>query len=72
MAKYSDKGRSAGILPAREKCRQDGVATKNGCHYILQSSAILPSPPWGRGWTASGVFISRDGTGEGVGFRFPI
>ena len=26
----------------------------------------LPSPPWGRGWTATDVFISRGGTGEGV------
>jgi len=24
------------------------------------------SPPWGRGWTATGAFISRGGTGEGV------
>ena len=26
----------------------------------------LPSPPWGRGWRASGAFISRGGPGEGV------
>jgi hypothetical protein len=25
-----------------------------------------PSPPWGRGWLATGVFISRGRTGEGV------
>ncbi len=25
-----------------------------------------PSPPWGRGWPATGVLISRGGTGEGV------
>jgi hypothetical protein len=25
-----------------------------------------PSPPWGRGWTATGVFFSRGGPGEGV------
>ena len=25
-----------------------------------------PSPLWGRGWTATGVFISRGRTGEGV------
>ena len=25
-----------------------------------------PRPLWGRGWTATGVFISRRGTGEGV------
>ena len=25
-----------------------------------------PSPPWGRGWPAAGVFISRGRTGEGV------
>ena len=27
---------------------------------------LLPSPLWGRGWPASGVFISRCGPGEGV------
>ena len=27
---------------------------------------LLPSPLWGRGWTATGVFTSRGGTGEGV------
>ena len=27
---------------------------------------LLPSPPWGRGWLASGAFISRGETGEGV------
>jgi hypothetical protein len=27
---------------------------------------LLPSPPWGRGWTATGVLSSRGGTGEGV------
>jgi hypothetical protein len=27
---------------------------------------LLPSPPWGRGWLASGVFTSRGGPGEGV------
>jgi len=27
---------------------------------------LHPSPPWGRGWTATGAFISRGGTGEGV------
>jgi hypothetical protein len=26
----------------------------------------LPSPLWGRGWTATGVFTSRRGPGEGV------
>ena len=25
-----------------------------------------PSPPWGRGWPATGVFTSRGRTGEGV------
>jgi predicted permease len=31
----------------------------------------LPSPPWGRGWPAAGVFFSRGGPGEGVEiFRF--
>ena len=27
---------------------------------------LQPSPSWGRGWTASGAFISRGRTGEGV------
>jgi len=27
---------------------------------------FLPSPTWGRGWTATGAFISRGGPGEGV------
>src|ERR1035441_8564347 len=27
----------------------------------------LPSPLWGRGWTASGAVTSRGGPGEGVG-----
>src|ERR1039458_7316649 len=27
---------------------------------------LLPSPSWGRGWTATGVFSSRDGTGDGI------
>ncbi|SPE26456.1 hypothetical protein SBA2_30121 [Acidobacteriia bacterium SbA2] len=28
--------------------------------------AKLPSPLWGRGWTAAGALFSRGGTGEGV------
>ena len=28
--------------------------------------AFLPSPLWGRGWLATGAFISRGETGEGV------
>ena len=24
---------------------------------------LQPSPPWGRGWTAAGVFTSRGGRG---------
>ena len=28
--------------------------------------SLFPSPLWGRGWTATGVFTSRGGTGEGV------
>jgi len=27
---------------------------------------LSPSPLWGRGWTATGVFFSRGGPGEGV------
>jgi len=27
---------------------------------------LQPSPPWGRGWTATGAFTSRGGPGEGV------
>ena len=37
---------------------------------ILQMRAmflkLLPSPPWGRGWRATGVITSRGETGEGV------
>ena len=32
----------------------------------MGSGNFLPSPLWGRGWTASGVLISRGGPGEGV------
>src|SRR5271157_899668 len=32
-------------------------------HVVLN---LLPSPPWGRGWLATGVLISRGETGEGV------
>ena len=32
----------------------------------MRNANFLPSPLWGRGWTASGVLISRGGTGEGV------
>ena len=27
---------------------------------------FMPSPPWGRGWLATGVLISRGESGEGV------
>ena len=30
---------------------------------------FLPSPPWGRGWRATGAVISRGETGEGVSHR---
>ena len=32
----------------------------------MRNANFLPSPLGGRGWTASGVLISRGGTGEGV------
>jgi hypothetical protein len=31
-----------------------------------KNRTCLPSPPWGRGWTAAGAFSSRGGPGEGV------
>jgi len=31
-----------------------------------KSKGLLPSPPWGRGWIATGAFTSRGETGEGV------
>ena len=36
--------------------------------YILATHyrEPLPSPLWGRGWPATGVFVSRGRTGEGV------
>jgi hypothetical protein len=40
------------------------------CHF----SALYgfpPSPPWGRGWPAAGVFFSRGGPGEGVASQRP-
>ena len=40
--------------------------------YICRAHYLripLPSPPWGRGWIASGAFISRCETGEGVHAR---
>jgi very-short-patch-repair endonuclease len=36
---------------------------------IIRRMAVVhlqPSPPWGRGWRATGVLISRGATGEGV------
>jgi hypothetical protein len=32
---------------------------------------LRPLPPWGRGWPAAGVFISRGGPGEGVATLCP-
>ncbi len=32
----------------------------------LKLRILIPSPPWGRGWLATGAFISRGETGEGV------
>jgi len=32
---------------------------------------VQPSPPWGRGWPAAGVFFSRGGPGEGVAAPLP-
>jgi hypothetical protein len=42
------------------------VAAERGVDVHLQ-----PSPPWGRGWLATGAFISRGETGEGVA-RTPV
>ena len=38
-------------------------------HLILDNN---PSPPWGRGWAAAGVFSSRGGPGEGVPPNVPV
>ena len=39
-----------------------------GCTELVNPAlcSFRPSPPWGRGWTAAGVFFSRGGPGEGV------
>ena len=43
-------------------------------HLMTDSTPSLPcpSPLWGRGWTAAGVFFSRGGPGEGVSGRLLI
>ena len=33
---------------------------------IARAFELLPSPLWGGGWLATGAFISRGETGEGV------
>ncbi len=39
----------------------------HGHRFSLEGGLNLqPSPPWGRGWTATGAFSSRGGPGEGV------
>jgi len=57
-----DHARFAGC-PAPLPQRGEGgvLELKRGMHLNLH-----PSPPWGRGWLATGVFISRGETGEGV------
>jgi len=39
-----------------------------GCTELVNPAlcSFRPSSPWGRGWTAAGVFFSRGGPGEGV------
>ena len=39
-----------------------------GCTELVKPAlcSLQPSPPWGTGWTAAGVFFSRGGPGEGV------
>ena len=54
----------------RKRGRQGGLrdlhtANSLGCYPVLGRN-FRPSPPWGRGWTAAGVFFSRGGPGEGV------
>jgi hypothetical protein len=51
-------------------CRGDCALTNLLCTEIDLN--LLPSPPWGRGWPATGAFISRGGTGEGVKTVAPI
>jgi hypothetical protein len=53
------EGRSDSILVALAPKRERGELIR----------FLLPSPPWGRGWTAAGVFFSRGGPGEGVAIR---
>jgi len=49
--------------------RTSGAAALLLLTYTVASPAhnnSKPSPPWGRGWSATGAFISRGGPGEGV------
>ena len=36
------------------------------CGRPVPPYTFQPSPPWGRGWPAAGVFFNRGGPGEGV------
>jgi hypothetical protein len=44
---------------------RDGAFTSRRGRREGEHQRLWPSPPWGRGCTAAGVFTSRSGTGEG-------
>jgi len=67
-------GKSGDRESRRSEDRLNGIRIGPACCLTLcllfvQSfppSGFQPSPPWGRGWPAAGVFFSRGGPGEGV------
>jgi len=53
------------LTPSATKSRS--LDYGSGCQCPARHNRLQrPSPPWGRGWTAAGAFISRGGPGEGV------
>ncbi len=54
-----------GLTRVRRPTAQDGCALTKLLLARINWN-LLPSPLWGRGWPATGAFISRGGTGEGV------
>jgi hypothetical protein len=69
-------GKRDNLSPTLEGARLPGALPPAWSFYICEKvrrifrrMAVVhpqPSPPWGRGWRATGVLISRGATGEGV------
>jgi hypothetical protein len=60
---------------AKGKCQKAKVKSRTSetpCDRGTRGRANLrlqPSPPWGRGWTATGAFTSRGGAGRAYARR---